>query len=137
MSDKQDRSTPPRAETLQVSPQLRKSVAVTCASMGTTVLASAYGLWRTRQMLDAFTGGELPFMFRALMVLVGVCAVFTVIGMTVYVFAALPVLVRGRQRAIERLLTAQGWLWTLMGVSIAGLIGVAMLSKIANLVGLL
>jgi hypothetical protein len=83
-------------------------------------------------MLDAFTGGELPFALKVVLGLALVCAGITALGMTIYVLAAIPVLARARQRAIEALLSAQAVLWAMIGVSIAGLIGVAILGKIYN-----
>jgi ABC-type multidrug transport system fused ATPase/permease subunit len=124
-----------KLDTLEVTPKLRKSVLITCASMAFVVLASAYSLWQVRQFIEAFTDGELPLMFRIIMVLAIACGTFTLLGMAGYAVAALPVLARGRQRAIERLLYAQGWLWTLMGVTMGGLVIVALIGKIANFVG--
>lgn len=129
------RPSRPESDTLEATPKLRKSVLITCASMAFIVLTSTYSLWRTRQFLDAFTGGELPLMFRVVMVLVGACAMFTVLGMIGYAVAALPVLARGRQRSIERLLHAQGWLWMLMGVTLGGLMILVLLGKIADFFG--
>jgi hypothetical protein len=123
---------PPSHDSLSNTPALRKSLAITCASMATVVLATLYQGWRTRQMLDAFTGGELPLGLKVVLLLVLVWASVTALGMVVYVLAALPVLARARQRAIERLLSAQALLWALMGVSIAGLFCVAILGKIFN-----
>jgi ABC-type multidrug transport system fused ATPase/permease subunit len=135
MTNVQEQSNQPRPDTLEVTPQLRKSVVITCASMAVVVLASTYSLWRTRQFVAAFTGGELPLMFRVMMLLAGACALFTLLGMVGYALAALPVLSRGRQRAIERLLNAQGWLWSLMGVTLGGLLILAVLGKVANFIG--
>lgn len=126
-------TTPPKVpDTLSNTPALRKSVAITCASMATVVLATLYQGWRTRQMLDAFTGGELPIALRIILVLMFVCASVAALGMGIYGLAAVPVLARARQRAIERLLSAQALLWGLIGVSIVGLFGVAILGKIFN-----
>jgi hypothetical protein len=119
-------------DTISNTPALRKSVAITCGAMATVVLATLYQSWRARQMLDAFTGGELPLALRIVLALVLVCAGVTALGMTLYVLAAMPVLARARQRAIERLLSAQAVLWALMGVSIAGMFCVAILGKIFN-----
>jgi hypothetical protein len=131
----QDQPKQTRPDALGVTPQLRRSVLVTCASIATTVLVSGYSLWSMRQLVMAFTGGDVPLMFRVLMLLVVACALFTVLGMLGYVLAALPVLARGRQRAIERLLEAQGWLWTLMGVTLAGLVLLIVLGKVMSFVG--
>jgi ABC-type multidrug transport system fused ATPase/permease subunit len=131
----QSKQHAPRPDTLEVTGPLRKSVVITCASMVIVVLASMYSLWQTRQFVAAFTGGELPLMFRVMMLLAGACALFTVLGMVGYTLAALPVLSRGRQRAIERLLNAQGWLWSLMGVTLGGLLLLAVLGKLANFIG--
>jgi hypothetical protein len=120
---------------LEVTPQVRRSVLVTCASMAVMVLASSYSLWSARQFMSAFTGGDLPLMFRVMMLLVAGCALFTALGMIGYVLAALPVLARGRQRSIERLLEAQGWLWTLMGVTLGGLLLLVVVAKLASFVG--
>jgi hypothetical protein len=131
----QDQSNQPRQGTLEVTPQLRRSVLITCASMVMMVLVSSYSLWRTRQFVAELSGGDLPLMFRVLMLLVAACGLFTVLGMVGYVVAALPVLARSRQRAIERLLEAQGWLWTLMGVTLGGLLLLVVLGKFASFVG--
>jgi ABC-type multidrug transport system fused ATPase/permease subunit len=133
--DTQEQFKQPHPDTLEVTPQLRKSVLITCASMVFLVLASTYSLWRTRQFVEAFTGGELPLMFRVMMMLAVACAMFTVLGMIGYGVAALPVLARGRQRSIERLLDAQGWLWMLMGGTLGGLLILVLLGKVANFVG--
>jgi hypothetical protein len=122
-------------QSLEVSPQVRRSVLLTCVSMAIMVVASSYSLWRTKQFMLAFTGGEVPLMFRVVMLLVAVCALFTLLGMFGYAIAAMPVLARGRQRSIERLLEAQGWLWTLMGVTLGGLVLLVVVGKLANFVG--
>jgi len=125
-------SDAPAHDSLVNTPSLRKSVVITCASMATIVLATVYQSWRARQMLDAFTGGELPFALKVVLALTLVFASVTALGMVIYVLAAIPVLARARQRAIERLLSAQAVLWGLMGVSLAGLFCVAILGKLLN-----
>lgn len=140
MTTTNDRTKPEVApDTLANTPALRKSVLITCASMTTVVLTTLLGIWQTRQMIDAFAGSELPFSAKVAFVLtlacLGVVALAMAVGMVLYILAALPVLARARQRSIERLLSAQAWLWGLMGVSIAGLLCMAILAKILSFFG--